>query len=261
MFGCLKQALPMRALGARPTRDRGEETTVRRTIIGFIITCALGCLCVAPLAPEAQQPTHVHRIGALSGIVGTTPGRDPFVEAFLEGMRALGYVEGQNLVLEYRPAAGHYERFPDLAAELVRLKVDVIVTQGTPAALAAKDVTTTIPIVMVGVGDPVGSGLVASLARPGGNITGLSLLAPELVGKQLELLKAVFPTVSRVAILWNPANPANALIVREADVAAQAVGVQLHRVEARGPDAFDRAFAAITSAHAGALLVLGRHIL
>jgi putative tryptophan/tyrosine transport system substrate-binding protein len=257
MFGCLKQALPMRALGSRPTRDRGEETTVRRTIIGFIITCALGCLCVAPLAPEAQQPTHVHRIGALSGIVGTTPGRDPFVEAFLEGMRALGYVEGQNLVLEYRPAAGHYERFPDLAAELVRLKVDVIVTQGTPAALAAKDVTTTIPIVMVGVGDPVGSGLVASLARPGGNITGLSLLAPELVGKQLELLKAVFPTVSPVAILWNPANPANALIVREADVAAQAVGVQLHRVEARGPDAFDRAFAAMTSAHAGALLVLG----
>jgi putative ABC transport system substrate-binding protein len=257
MFGCLKQALPMRALGSRPTRDQGEETTVRRTIIGFIITCALGCLCVAPLAPEAQQPTHVHRIGALSGIVGTTPGRDPFVEAFLEGMRALGYVEGQNLVLEYRPAAGHYERFPDLAAELARLKVDVIVTQGTPAALAAKDVTTTIPIVMVGVGDPVGSGLVASLARPGGNITGLSLLAPKLVGKQLELLKAVFPTVSRVAILWNPANPANALMVREADVAAQAVGVQLHRVEARGPDAFDRAFAAMTSAHAGALLVLG----
>jgi len=228
---------------------------VRRTIIGFIITCALGCLCVAPLAPEAQPPTHVHRIGALSGF-GPTPGRDPFVEAFLEGMRALGYVEGQNLVLEYRAAAGHHERFPALAAELVQLKPEVIVTQGTPAALAAKDATTTIPIVMVGVGDPVGSGLVASLARPGGNITGLSVLVPELVGKQLEFLKDVLPSVSRVAVLWNPANPAHALMVREADMAAQQLGVELHRVEARGPDAFDSAFAAMTSAHAGALLVL-----
>src|SRR6266581_6601140 len=113
----------MRALDSRPTRDRGEETTVRRTIIGFIITCALGYLCVAPLAPEAQPPTQVHRIGVLAG--GTRE-HDPFVEAFLEAMRALGYVEGQNLVLEYRAAAGHYERFSDLAAELVRLKVDVL---------------------------------------------------------------------------------------------------------------------------------------
>ena len=180
--------------------------------------------------------------------------------AFLEGMRALGYVEGQHFVLEYRGAEGQFEGFPDLAAELVRLKVDVIVAQGTPAALAAKYATTMIPVVMVGVGDPVGSGLVASLARPGGNITGRSLLAPELVGKQLEFLKEVLPTVSRVAILWNPANPAHALMVRAADVEAQAVGVQLHLVEARGPDAFDSAFAAMTSAHAGALLVLGDRI-
>ena len=122
---------------------------MRRAIIGFIITCALGCLCVAPLAPEAQPPTHVHRIGVLSG---RTPGRDSFVEAFLEGMRALGYVEGQHFVLEYRGAEGQFEGFPDLAAELVRLKVEVIVAQGTPAALAAKHATTTIPIVMVGVG-------------------------------------------------------------------------------------------------------------
>src|SRR5712691_1402494 len=246
----------MRALGSRHTRDRGEETTVRRTIIGFIITCALGCLCVAPLAPEAQQPTHVHRIGVLSAL-GTTPGRDPFVEAFLEGMRALGYVEGQNLVIEYRGTEGQHERFPALAAELVRLKVDVLLVGPTPAALAAKDATTTIPIVMAGVADPVGSGLVASLARPGGNITGLAVLLPELVGKQLELLKDVLPTVSRVALLWNPANPSDALTVREADVAAQVLGVQLHLVEARGPDAFDSAFAAMTSAHAGALFVSG----
>src|SRR5713101_6221239 len=191
-----------------------------------------------------------------------TPGRDPFVEAFLEGMRALGSVEGQHFVLEYRGAAGQFEGFPDLAAELVRLKVEVIVAQGTPAALAAKHATTMIPVVMVGVGDPVGSGLVASLARPGGNITGLSNLSTELVRKQLEFLKDVHPTVSRVAVLWNPANPASHLMVRAADVAAQALGVQLHLVEARGRgrDAFDSAFAAMTSAHAGALLVLADNI-
>ena len=229
---------------------------MRRTIIGFIITCALGCLCVAPLAPEAQQPKHVHRIGALSG-QGTTPGRGSFVEAFLEGMRALGYVEGQHFVLEYRGVEGQHERLPALAAELVQLQPEVIVAQGTPAALAAKDATTTIPIVMVGVGDPVGSGLVASLARPGGNLTGLSVLSPDLVGKQLEFLKEVLPTVASVAVLWNPANPVAALMVREAAVAAQRLGVELHLVEARGPEAFDSAFAAMTSAHAGALLVLG----
>jgi len=216
-------------------------------------------ILTAPLIAEAQPPTHVHRIGALSG-GGPTPGRDPFVEAFLEGMRALGYVEGQNLVMEYRYAAGQYERFPALAAELVRLPVDVLLAVITPAALALKNATTTIPIVMVSVGDPVGSGLVASLARPGGNITGLASLSPELVGKQLEFLKEALPTVSRVAVLWNPANPSHALTLPEVDVAAQRLGVQLHRVEARGPEAFDRAFAAMTSAHAGALLVLGDSI-
>jgi putative tryptophan/tyrosine transport system substrate-binding protein len=220
--------------------------------LGLLVTIALGLL-VAPLAPEAQPPTHVYRIGVLAG--GTRE-QDTYVEAFLEGMRALGYVEGQNLVVEYRGSAGQHERFPALAAELVRLQVDVLLVGPTPAALAAKDATTTIPIVMAGVGDPVGSGLVASLARPGGHVTGLSVLQPEVVGKQLEFLKAVLPTVSRVAVLWNPAN-AHALLMREADVAAQALGVQLHPVEARGPEAFDRAFAAMTRAHAGALLVLG----
>jgi putative ABC transport system substrate-binding protein len=233
---------------------RPKEATMGYSAVGYIVTLALTILAV-PLAAVAQPPTHVYRIGVLSG-VGPTPGQDPRVEAFLEGMRALGYVEGQNLVLEYR-GAEQYERLPDLAAELVRLKVDVLLVVGsTPAALAAKDATTTIPIVMAGIGDPVGSGLVATLDRPGGNVTGLSVLQPEVPGKQLEILKDVLPTVSRVAILWNPANPAHALTVREADVAAQRLGVQLHRVEARGPDAFDSAFAAITSAHAGALLVV-----
>ena len=231
---------------------------MRRSAIGLMLALAL---VVASLATEAQQPKNVHRIGTLSAL-GTTPGRNPFVEAFLEGRRALGYVEGQHFVLEYRGAEGQFEGFPDLAAELVRLKVEVIVAQGTPAARAAKHATTTIPIEMVGVGDPVGSGLVASLARPGGNITGLSNLSPELVRKQLEFLKDVRPTVSRVAVLWNPANPASHLMVRAADVAAQALGVQLHLVEARGrgPDAFDSAFAAMTNAHADALLVLADNI-
>jgi putative tryptophan/tyrosine transport system substrate-binding protein len=189
-------------------------------------------------------------------LLGITPERDPVAEAFLEGMRALGYVEGQNLVMEYRGAAGQYERFPALAAELVRLKVDVLLVPNTPAALAAKQATSTIPIVMTAIADPVGSGLVASLARPGGNITGVTIMDTDLTQKRLELLKAVLPTVSRVAVLWNPANPAAAPLVRATDVAAQALGVQLHLVEARGPDAFDRAFAAMTRAHAGALLVV-----
>jgi putative ABC transport system substrate-binding protein len=171
-------------------------------------------------------------------------------------MRTLGYVEGQHFVMEYRVAAGQYERFPAFAAELVRLQVDVLLMGNTPAALAAKDATTTIPIVMVALSDPVENGLVASLARPGGNITGSAALNPEVVGKQLEFLKDVLPTISRVALLWNPANPASALMVRAADMAAQAVGVQVHRVEARGPEAFDSAFAAMTGAHADALLMV-----
>jgi putative tryptophan/tyrosine transport system substrate-binding protein len=224
-----------------------------RRISGLLVTLALSLLWT-PLVAEAQPPAHVHRIGVL---IGPAPGGDPYVGAFLEGMRALGYVEGQNLIMESRGAEGQFERFPAIAAELVRLPVDVLLVGPTSAALAAKDATTTIPIVMAGVGDPVGSGLVASLARPGGNVTGLSVLQPEVIGKQLEVLKAVLPTVSHVAVLWHPANQGHALIVREADVAAQALGVQLHLLEARGPEAFDSVFAAMTSAPAGALLVLG----
>jgi putative ABC transport system substrate-binding protein len=230
--------------------------TMGYSAVGCIVTLTLSLLGV-PLAAAVQPSTHVHRIGYL---LGTTRAQEPFLETFLEAMRALGYVEGQNLVMEYRAAEGKYERLPALAAELVRLPVDVLLAVITPAALAAKQATTTIPIVMLGVGDPVGSGLVASLARPGGNVTGVTSLSPDLVGKQLEFLKDVLPTVSRVAILWDPANPGHALQVREADVAAQRLGVQLHRVEARGPEAFDGAFAATASAHAGALLVLGGNI-
>jgi ABC-type uncharacterized transport system substrate-binding protein len=225
-------------------------------VIGLAVIVALG-LFAALLAGEAQQPTRVHRIGYL---LGTTREQEPFLETFLEAMRALGYVEGQNLVMEYRAAKGQYERFPAFAAELVRLKVDVLLVVITSAALAAKDATTTIPIpiVMLGVGDPVGSGLVASLARPGGNITGLASLQHELTGKRLELLKAVLPTVSRVAVLSNPANPAHAVGVREANAAARALGVQLHLVEARGPEDFAGAFSDMTKARAGAPRLWGR---
>jgi putative ABC transport system substrate-binding protein len=230
-----------------------EDTTMMRRTMRFLVTLTLGLL-VAPLISEAQPPTPVHRIGYL---LGATRAQEPFLEDFLEAMRARGYVEGQNLVMEYRAAEEHYERLPALAAELVRLPVDVLLAVITPAALAAKDATTTIPIVMLGVGDPVGSGLVASLARPGGNVTGVTSVSPDLMGKQLEFLKEMLPTVSRVAVLWNPTNPVHALRSREADRAAQALGVQLQHVGVRSSEAFDSAFAAMITAHAGALLVMG----
>jgi putative ABC transport system substrate-binding protein len=173
-------------------------------------------------------------------------------------LKDLGWVEGQNIVIEWRFAGGRAERLPDLAAELVRLQVDLIVVPSTPPALAAKNATKTIPIVTVGVGDPVGLGLVASLARPGGNITGLTgVVTPEIAGKQLELLKEAVPKVSRVAVLWNPATPGNALALRETEIAARVLGVELQLLEARSLNDFDSAFAAMTAKRAGALLVLG----
>ena len=228
---------------------------MNRRTSGLIIALVLGLLA-APLAAARQQAGKIPRIGWLSPRPPPSES-EPFPQAFRGGLRELGWVEGQNIAMEYRWAEGRYERLPVLAAELVRLEVDVIVALVTPAALAAQHATRTIPIVMVGVHDPVRSGLVASLARPGGNVTGLSLLSPALVGKQLEFLKEVLPTVSRVAVLWNPASPGHVLMIREAEVAGQALGVQLHLLEARGPDEFDSAFAAMTSAGVGALLVLG----
>ena len=181
-------------------------------------------------------------------------------EAFRQGLRDLGYVEGRNLVIEYRDAEGKVERLPALAAELVALKVDVIVASGTLAALAAKQATRTLPIVFSPAADPVASGLVTSLARPGGNVTGLSLLNSELVGKWLEQLKQAIPGVSRVAVLWQPGafgERTEKDMLKGAEVAARALGVQLQFVEARGPEDFDRAFSDMTRARAGALTVLG----
>ena len=225
----------------------------RRTFIGSLA----GGLLASPLAAEAQQPGKVARIGYLASNLAASPHAP---EAFRQGLRDLGYVEGRTIVIEYRDAEGKLERFPALAAELVALKVDVIVAGGgTPAALAAKQVTRTLPIVFAVVGDPVGSGLVTSLARPGGNLTGLSNVAAELVGKRLEQLRHAVPGVSRVAALWQPGNfPARTEedMVKEAEVTARAMGVRLQFVEARGPEDFDRAFSDMIRARAGALTVL-----
>jgi ABC-type uncharacterized transport system substrate-binding protein len=208
-------------------------------------------LLAAPLAAKAQQAGRVYRVGYLS--TGALP-----PEAFLQGLRDLGYVEGRNVVIDYRSAEGKPERLPALAAELVALKVDVIVAPNAPAALAAKQATRTLPIVFIGVGEPVTSGIVTSLARPGGNVTGLSIVSPELVGKWLELLKQAVPGVSRVAALWQPGamdERTEKDMFKGAEVAARALGVRLHFVEARGPEDFDRAFSDMTRARAGALTV------
>ena len=227
-----------------------------RIAVRLAIAAALAVL-IAPLAAEAQQAAKIARIGYLTASLAANP---HLPEAFRQGLRDLGYVEGRNVVIEYRSAEGKRERLPALAAELVALKVDVIfVGGGTRVTLAAMQATKTIPIVFTGVGDPVTSGLVTNLARPGGNVTGLSGLGPELVGKRLEQLTQAVPGVSRVAVLRLPGalgERTEKEMLKGADVAARALGVRLQFVEARGPDDFDRAFSDMTRAHAGALTLL-----
>jgi putative ABC transport system substrate-binding protein len=225
----------------------------RRAFIAMLT----GGLVAAPRASEAQQAAKVPRIGYLTGNRATNP---HLHEAFRQGLRDLGYVEGHNVVIEYRDAEGKVERLPALAAELVALKVDVIVVPNTPAALAAKQATRTLPIVVAFAVDPVTDGLVTSLARPGGNVTGLSTQAPELVGKRLELLTQAVPGVTRVAVLWQPGGVGERTekdILTSAEVAGRALGLRLQFVEARGPADVDRAFSDMTRARAGALTVLG----
>jgi putative tryptophan/tyrosine transport system substrate-binding protein len=209
-------------------------------------------LLAAPLAVEAQGPGKSPRVGFLGP--RTRADAAPYLEPFLLGLRELGWVEGKNIFIEYRWAEGRSERLPDLAAELVGLKVDVILAGPTSAAVAAKNATSTIPIVTTSAGDP-GFGLVASLSRPGGNVTGLAFSVDMATfGKGLELLKETVPKVRRVAVLSNPANPAHELALKE--VAARSVGVRLQLLEARGPNEFDSAFAAMARERAGALLVM-----
>jgi putative ABC transport system substrate-binding protein len=231
---------------------------MRLSAIGLILTLALGFL-VAPLCSNAQQQWKVFRVGALTPAFSTSEPYPP-LEALRQGLRDLGYVEGQNLVLEYRYAEG-FERLPALAAELVQRNVDVLVASGVPAIRAAQHTTRTIPIVMAGTADPVATGLVASLARPGGNTTGLSFLSAELPGKRLELLKEAVPQSARVAVLINPGAGRAAgryeAIRHDLTGAARALGLQLQVVELRSAEELDTAFAALPHAGVDALLVLG----
>jgi len=218
----------------------------------FVLTVGIGLLA-APLSLAAQQPQRVPRVGYLFSF---TPAEGRHLwEACRQGLRELGYVEGQNIVLEPRWADGRHERLPELAADLVRLKVDVLVSAATPASQAAKAATSSIPIVIVAVGEPVKTGLVASLARPGGNVTGLSLLTTELSGKRLELLADIVRNIPRVAALMNPDNPITAVFLAETRDAARRLGVQLQPLQARNPGEIEQAFNTATMERAAALIV------
>jgi putative ABC transport system substrate-binding protein len=211
-------------------------------------------LLAAPLAAEAQQPRKVARVGFMSS-ASAEPFRDRD-EAFRLGLRELGWIEGQDLTIDYRWAEGKHDRLPGLAEELVRLKVDVIVTHGALATRAARHATAAIPIVFASAGDAVAMGLVASLPRPGGNVTGLTVIAPELAGKRLELIKEVIPGLTRLAVLWNSANPVVLPEFRETEVAARLLGLQVQSLEVTDPGGIAGAFSAMTRERAEALFVL-----
>ena len=223
----------------------------RAAVPSILIVVVL--LAVAVIA-EAQQPKKVPRIGFLGASSASVLAAR--IEAFRQGLRDLGYVEGKNIVIEWRSAEGKLDRLPALAAELVRLKVDVIVTTGPAPTRPAKEATSTIPIVMAFDNDPVGNGFVASLARPGGNITGLSTLAPEISGKQLEVLKEIVPRLSRVAVLGSSTTPGNAQSLKETELAAGAFGVKVQYLDVRDPKDIDTAFQATGKGRADAILVL-----
>jgi putative ABC transport system substrate-binding protein len=217
----------------------------KKLLIAIFVVVIFACLHPA----EAQQPKKVSRIGYL-----TTGSRSSAsVKAFQQGLRDLGYIEGQNITIEYRSSEGMAERLPNLVAELVQLKVDILIVSGSLTTQAAKNATQTIPIVMTTVTDPVGTGLIASLAHPGGNVTGLSNLGSDLGGKQMELLKEAFPRVSHVAVLWDSANPGNALWLGEMKVAAEALRITIQPVDVHGPSDIEPALSAITKEHASGL--------
>jgi len=224
---------------------------MRKTLTLLFIVVVLGVVAIA----DAQQPKKVPRIGFLTTVSPSAIAAR--TEAFRQGLRELGYVEGKNIVIEWRYAEGKIDRLPALAAELVRLKVDVIVTAGSPVTRSAKEATVTIPIVMANDSDPVGSGHVASLARPGGNITGLSTLRLEMSGKRLELLKEIIPRLSRVAVLGSSTVPGNAQALKETELAAGAFGVQLQYLDVLATKDIETAFRAASKGRADAVLVLG----
>jgi putative ABC transport system substrate-binding protein len=230
-----------------PQSARAVGVTIRAVRLVLALTC---CLAHAPLPVDAQPTAQVSRVGVL--VYGTHP--DPYIELFRSRMHDLGYVEGRNLAFESRYAKGEVDRLPALAAELVQLRVDVIFTVGTDVAALARRATATVPIVMVASGDPVRAGLAASLARPGGNVTGMTLLASELAGKRLELLKEAVPRASRVAVLWNPDHPDQEF--NEMRATAQALGIQLQSLEVRGSEDFDRAFRVVARGRTDAIVAV-----
>jgi putative ABC transport system substrate-binding protein len=211
-----------------------------------------------PCLTWAQQASKSSRIGFMGNSTAALEAN--LVGPFRDGLRELGYQDGRNIAIEYQWADGNYERFPALIAELLARKVDVIVTAGTPAALAVKKATTSVPVVMVAVGDPIGTGLVSSLAHPGGNLTGLSSIAPELEGKRLELLREIVPKLSHVAVFWNPENPFHVSALNEARVAAQALHVKLQALGVSASGDLDGAFAAVLNEQADVLLILADRI-
>ena len=224
----------------------------RRAFIGTLT----GGLLAAPLAAGAQPATKMARVGLLSVASRFAPDSQRYVDVFRQALRELGWVEWQNIDIEWRSAEGHLERLPDLAAELVKLRVDVIVTSSGQAIQQIQQVTKTIPIVAVAAGDLVASGLVASLAKPGGNVTGLQVMGPELSGKQLQLLKEAVPNLSRVGVLSPAPLSTFADNLRQIEIVARALGVQLHVLEVRSPDEFSSAFSALSREHTGALIVI-----
>jgi putative tryptophan/tyrosine transport system substrate-binding protein len=224
----------------------------RRDFIVF-----LGGTTVWPLTARAEQPTPTaRRLGVLMQPSAQAAKARGFLDVFIQALKEIGWVEGQNVILERRFADGKEDLLANLAAELVQLHVDAIVTDSTPSARAAKNATKTVPIVMAASGDAVTNGLVASFSRPGGNVTGMSVLTGELTSRRLQLLTEMVPAIKRVAILMNPSDPGQVSQLKQAQSAAQSLGVELHVAEASTPDKFDGAFAAISDAHAQALLVL-----
>src|SRR5499426_1446079 len=238
----------MQFLNSRTVNRKSQTQNVK------LAARLLGALFLAVCFPvQAQQPAKVWKIGVL---VSTSRALNASREDNLwQGLRQLGYVEGKNVVMEYRYADGQLDRLPQLAAELVGLKVDLIIVSGTRAAVAAKQATSTIPIVLAGVGDPVQAGLVSSLSHPGSNITGLSRLSPDFIGKRVELIKEVIPKTNRIAALSNPDNPAHAANLRQIDIRARASAIELQIVTARNPNEFESAFAD-AKARANALLLM-----
>jgi putative ABC transport system substrate-binding protein len=232
---------------------KGDISMSTRQIKMTVLTlCAM--LFALSYSAEAQQSKNIPRIGYLTGSASLSD-NPAWHEAFRQGLRELGYIEGKNIVIEWRSGEGKRDRQPALAGELARLKVDVIVTVGSGDTRAAKEATTTIPIVMIQAGDPVGSGFVASLARPGGNITGLSNLRPELSGKRLELLKEIVPKLSQVAVFPSSISPDHAQVLKELDLAAGPLGVKLQYLDIRSPKDFETAFQAAAKGRAEAVLV------